>query len=181
MCSVSYSQVHELFGQVAGDCLLYIRNYGEGHIGGICRTFGHHRRSVQLQLHRFEAAGILTSRFLGPLRIFEFSKQNELNVPLGEFLELCLGQLDRNTTDRYFRQRRRPAYTTKRYRVKDKRAVLFERDQGICRICNKFDADWEMDHVIPLSEGGQDEIPNLRTLCVACHSQETTLAKEAHC
>lgn len=32
---------------------------------------------------------------------------------------------------------------------------------------------WEADHVIPVSQGGRDELENLRTLCLECHWIET--------
>ena len=32
---------------------------------------------------------------------------------------------------------------------------------------------WEMDHVVPLSEGGNGGLDNLRTLCLPCHRQAT--------
>lgn len=35
---------------------------------------------------------------------------------------------------------------------------------------------WDMDHVVPLAQGGGDELSNLRTLCTPCHKLETTTA-----
>jgi 5-methylcytosine-specific restriction enzyme A len=32
---------------------------------------------------------------------------------------------------------------------------------------------WEADHTLPICEGGADELSNLRTLCLACHKEET--------
>jgi 5-methylcytosine-specific restriction endonuclease McrA len=32
---------------------------------------------------------------------------------------------------------------------------------------------WDADHILPLSEGGTDELGNLRTLCLKCHAAET--------
>jgi 5-methylcytosine-specific restriction endonuclease McrA len=32
---------------------------------------------------------------------------------------------------------------------------------------------WEVDHQLPLAEGGQHVMENLRTLCSACHAEET--------
>jgi 5-methylcytosine-specific restriction enzyme A len=32
---------------------------------------------------------------------------------------------------------------------------------------------WEADHIRPKCEGGEDELDNLRTLCIPCHKQET--------
>jgi len=35
------------------------------------------------------------------------------------------------------------------------------------------DRHWEADHRITLAEGGKDEPPNIRPLCVACHKIKT--------
>ena len=53
------------------------------------------------------------------------------------------------------------------------------RDGGKCAICGTVDIYWEMDHIIPVVEGGGDcGLENLRTLCVPCHRRETAaLAK----
>lgn len=38
---------------------------------------------------------------------------------------------------------------------------------------------WDVDHIKPLSLGGQHTLDNLRTLCLACHQKETNnLAKQ---
>jgi len=37
---------------------------------------------------------------------------------------------------------------------------------------------WEMDHIIPVSEGGGScGLDNLRTLCIRCHKAETAALK----
>jgi len=33
---------------------------------------------------------------------------------------------------------------------------------------------WQADHTVPLIEGGEATMDNLRTLCVPCHTEETT-------
>ncbi len=33
---------------------------------------------------------------------------------------------------------------------------------------------WELDHIVPLIDGGGHEIENLQTLCTPCHKQKTT-------
>lgn len=35
------------------------------------------------------------------------------------------------------------------------------------------DTFWDMDHAIPLSEGGENGLANLRTLCIPCHARES--------
>mgnify|MGYP005840479101 FL=1 len=39
--------------------------------------------------------------------------------------------------------------------------------------------DWECDHVVPLLEGGSDEIENLRCRCRACHRAKTRADRAA--
>jgi 5-methylcytosine-specific restriction protein A len=47
-----------------------------------------------------------------------------------------------------------------------------ERDHGVCALCG-VTGEWEADHIIPLAEGGTNELSNYRTLCVPCHKAET--------
>lgn len=43
-----------------------------------------------------------------------------------------------------------------------------------CKICNKMlDATYEVDHVISLEDGGDNNINNLRALCRNCHGKKT--------
>lgn len=32
---------------------------------------------------------------------------------------------------------------------------------------------WEADHIVPLAEGGTNDLDNYRTLCLSCHKAET--------
>ena len=49
------------------------------------------------------------------------------------------------------------------------RKRVFERDQGICAKCGRFDAKWEADHLVALWTGGKDALDNMQTLCRRCH------------
>ena len=68
------------------------------------------------------------------------------------------------------------------------RLRVFERDKGICGKCKKdvFEGTgrrprsrgtgdlWQADHITPVVEGGGEcTLENLRTLCTACHREET--------
>lgn len=72
------------------------------------------------------------------------------------------------------------------------RAKVFERDHGVCALCKAEcggkqrvpggklrGGAWDMDHVIPVAEGGGCcGIDGLRTLCKPCHRRVTAdLAK----
>jgi hypothetical protein len=59
------------------------------------------------------------------------------------------------------------------YNVRDNRLKVFERDEYKCRYCNKqltrFNAT--LDHVQPVSKGGDNSFDNLVTACLHCNSQ----------
>ncbi len=60
------------------------------------------------------------------------------------------------------------------------RHKILRRDK-VCQICGcdifKADSnvDYQIDHVIPFSEGGKTTYENLRLLCVLCHKERTKL------
>ena len=56
------------------------------------------------------------------------------------------------------------------------RQAAIRRDQGLCQPCARsgittaFD---EVDHILPKSRGGTDNIDNLQCICRACHKVKT--------
>lgn len=46
-----------------------------------------------------------------------------------------------------------------------------EKCGGLCQIC-KTDKDITIDHIIPLSKGGKNDINNLQPLCRSCNSKK---------
>jgi len=48
---------------------------------------------------------------------------------------------------------------------------IFDRDKGICKICERKIGfiDGEIDHKIPKSRGGKDDLENLQWVCGACN------------
>jgi hypothetical protein len=79
------------------------------------------------------------------------------------------------------------------------RVTLWERELGVCETCGRF-CPWlrvprehrdgtssydgplyrafEVDHIVPLEDGGAHEIANLQLLCAPCHTAKT--ARENH-
>ena len=103
-----------LFGnRTAALCLLYIANYGEGHIRGIARTFDITPRQAQLQLERLEAGGILVSQFSGNTKNFKINPRLSFKQELLTLLEKMLALMPEDETEQYFRERRRPRRTGK--------------------------------------------------------------------
>ena len=103
-----------LFGNnVAKFCLLYIANYGEGHINGIAKTFEVSPSQVQRQLEKLEREGILVSQFSGNTKNFRINPRLGIRVELTALIEKMLALLPASESEQYFRQRRRPRRTGK--------------------------------------------------------------------
>ena len=52
--------------------------------------------------------------------------------------------------------------------------VIAANQQWHCNICkNILDASYEVDHIIPLYKGGNNELHNLQALCRNCHGMKT--------
>lgn len=56
------------------------------------------------------------------------------------------------------------------------RAALISRDGSFCPVCEKHKGQ-EVDHRVPLIDGGSFMLTNLQLLCLSCHKVKT--AKEA--
>ncbi|OLP17619.1 HNH endonuclease [Leptolyngbya sp. 'hensonii'] len=54
------------------------------------------------------------------------------------------------------------------------RKYVFERDRCQCQSCGKTDgeANLQVDHIIPLAQGGSNDISNFQTLCQTCNQMK---------
>jgi 5-methylcytosine-specific restriction endonuclease McrA len=76
------------------------------------------------------------------------------------------------------RPRLRPSKETAHYRSADwlaRRLSVLVRDAYVCRDCSSVTSgkDAHVDHIIPLEDGGTDDLANLATRCSACHGRKT--------
>ena len=79
-----------LFGnKVAKYCLLYIVNYGEGHINGIAKTFGFSPSQGQRQLEKLERDGILISQFSGNTKNYRINPRLIIRAELTACWKRC--------------------------------------------------------------------------------------------
>ena len=98
-----------LFGGAAAErSLLFLANYGEGYPREIARTFGLNLSSVQGQLDRFEAAGVLSSRLRGRTRLYVINPRYAFRQELSALLSRMLESASEQERERYFRARTRP-------------------------------------------------------------------------
>jgi 5-methylcytosine-specific restriction protein A len=80
----------------------------------------------------------------------------------------------RTISNRRYRERRGRHYDRRRWRD-HLRALILARDP-LCKIAVKCDGtalSVEVDHIVPLSRGGDDSEANLQGACRACHSFKT--------
>jgi hypothetical protein len=102
-------------GKAAAKVLLFIQNYGEGYAAWISRTFEMPVSEVQKQLGKFEQAGILVSRMVGPSRIYTWNPRDPGLDGLKELLRDTLESgIPEKTLKEFYRQRQRPRRKDKR-------------------------------------------------------------------
>lgn len=51
----------------------------------------------------------------------------------------------------------------------NKRFMVMKRDRYKCRICNRSGVELEVDHIVPVSQGGSNRMDNLQTACQDCN------------
>ena len=58
----------------------------------------------------------------------------------------------------------------------DLRKYVFERNNYQCQSCHKIDLtakSLQIDHIIPLAQGGANDLSNLQTLCAKCNREKS--------
>ncbi len=56
------------------------------------------------------------------------------------------------------------------------REKVFERNNYQCQSCHKIDIsakNLQVDHIIPLAQGGTNDLSNLQTLCAKCNREKS--------
>ena len=67
----------------------------------------------------------------------------------------------------------------RRYTPRERMKVAYEQNY-LCAKCAKLlPPDWQLDHITPLSQGGDNERENVQALCVACHTDKTVGATQS--
>ena len=114
MISGMNQQLEAIFGnKSAAQTLMFLQNYGEGHVNRIARTFEVSPTAIKRQLLRFESGGLLVSRVIGKSRVFTWNPRSSTARNLRMFLEAELEKLPREVQQQFFRQRQRPRRTGK--------------------------------------------------------------------
>lgn len=92
-----------LGSQAATRVLLFLQNYGQAYAREIARTYESISLSqVQKQLAKFEQGGLLVSRLVGTVRLYEWDRRNPFVPPLQEFLQTSIELLPSDEIEKYF-------------------------------------------------------------------------------
>lgn len=97
-----------LGNKTAEKLFLYLASYEECYAQEIARVFGIPVFSVQKQLQKFEASGVLVSQLKGKTRVYYWSPRFALKTEFLAFLKRALTLLPQEERQLYFTQRRRP-------------------------------------------------------------------------
>lgn len=60
-------------------------------------------------------------------------------------------------------------------RQQKRRRYVLMRDENRCHVCGEQFLDQQLvaDHIIPVSEGGEDDVENMAPCCITCHDRKT--------
>jgi 5-methylcytosine-specific restriction protein A len=91
-----------------------------------------------------------------------------------EFENQAMGTLVAQLRSRHYDKNPRPRFT------REERQMIYDNFDGTCCNCNYKIAmdEMDIDHIMPLAEGGDNEYSNLQVLCKMCHKDKTTNEKE---
>ena len=53
------------------------------------------------------------------------------------------------------------------------KAKIHLRDKYTCQCCGVVTMELELDHILNIAQGGNDDESNLQSLCVPCHKEKT--------
>jgi 5-methylcytosine-specific restriction protein A len=96
------------------------------------------------------------------------SDKSYCEVHLAEYIA---AKQQRSQSEREAAQPWRSKYRDPAYH-RERQAVL-KRAAGRCERCRRTDLPLQVDHLVPLSQGGTNERANLWALCTYCHKQKT--------
>lgn len=101
--------------------------------------------------------------------------KKEFFEDLNKFINKSWKQIDRfQKKYSLYTRKKLKSRATKNYKFRWK---IFKRDNFTCQDCG-CQKDLELDHIIPLSQGGEDKEDNMQTLCKRCNLQKMHAQKD---
>ncbi len=101
--------LESLFGNSTVEKILfYLNTYGEGYPLGMARNFGVPINRIQQQLRRLENGGIVVSRLLGKVRLYNLNPRYPFLEELRGLLSKAFQFVPEAEKENYYRKRTRP-------------------------------------------------------------------------
>ena len=104
-------------------------------------------------------------------RLINFKKIKELcDKHKVEFKNQSFGNFIRELKDKFYDSK-----NIRHHFTKEEREKIFHDNNEKCNICDKklSAGKYQIDHILPLASGGDNEIENLQILCNPCHFEKT--------
>jgi predicted ArsR family transcriptional regulator len=101
--------LESLFGNKTTERILFfIERYGEGYPNKIANTFRIRVNAVQQQMRRLENGGIVVSRLMGKVRIYQFNPRYPFVAELKALIKKAITFLPESEIQKYYMLRTRP-------------------------------------------------------------------------
>lgn len=104
-----------------------------------------------------ETLGRYSSKFIKWAAVQRVTYENDIQEELEEFTQKFINKRLYNTDGKLWRKISKE---------------VFERDSFSCFYCRKVGGILEVDHYIPISKGGTNDLSNLKTSCRRCNRQK---------
>lgn len=102
-------ELETLFGNRTTERIfLHLFHYGEIHARGIARDYASVVSPFTRQLDRLENIGILVSREVGRVRLYQFNPKSPYVTPLKKMIEITYEAIPLSSREKLFSTRRRP-------------------------------------------------------------------------
>lgn len=150
----------------------------------IIKKYGHDTMVVWTGLLTECERGVLEmdEEIFAEVCIMDLQRFDEIKKALIESGLITINHAGRISVTLWGRGRRSGNYTTKPKRTAISswlRSFVFGRDGFICSYCKEQTDKPEVDHIIPVSRGGTNDLQNLATACFACNrSKQDKLLQE---
>lgn len=96
-------------------------------------------------------------------------EQRQCAIEVRQYLNPILQRKKQKKIKSFHVKKRRSEFQNIRH---DLFLLLIDRDGYICKICSRIE-NIQIDHIVPLSKGGTDDIDNLQLLCASCNVRKS--------
>jgi DNA-binding transcriptional ArsR family regulator len=97
-----------LGSETAAKIMLYLIHYGEAYANGVAKDMGITLSQVQKQFDKFETGGVLISKKIGTVRLYQFNQKLGIVKKFITLVEAFYEGIPLEQREKMFSERRRP-------------------------------------------------------------------------